>query len=241
MVGDKGNPYTWSTFSVQGNKICWGVQVQLSANAAEDASFRNSEWGPEANNAIIKDVYDFNTPYGKLGEFIDQTPKDRISRVFLEDKLFETWNHRRTVLIGDGAVSAMQDAVVLANCIYELASADIKDVEAALVDFRQQRYDHVKVQYEKSKTNAKVIYGQAWHERLIRQVLFSYMPKSMMEKALAKDGEYRPQAAFLPLAPPRGQGPFFQQKLSAKYLKLQAEKAAEERASKGDATTAVTK
>ncbi|KAG0320703.1 hypothetical protein BG000_003475, partial [Podila horticola] len=97
------------------------------------------------------------------------------------------------------------------------------------------------VQYEKSKTNAKITYGQAWYQRLIRQVVFSYMPKSMMEKTLAKDGEYRPQAAFLPLAPPRGQGPFFQQKPSAKYLKLQAEKAAEERASKGDATSAITK
>ncbi|KAF9308742.1 hypothetical protein BG003_010676, partial [Podila horticola] len=101
MIGSKGNPYTWSTFSVHGNKICWGVQVQLSPKAAEEESFRNSEWGPEANDAIIKDVYNFSTPHGKLGEFIDQTPKDRISRVFLEDKLFETWNHRRTVLIGD--------------------------------------------------------------------------------------------------------------------------------------------
>ncbi|KAF9314432.1 hypothetical protein BG006_003939, partial [Podila minutissima] len=171
MIGDKGNPYTWSTFSVHGNKICWGVQVQLSPRAAEDESFRNSEWGPEANEAIIKDVYNFNTPHGKLGEFIDQTPKDRISRVFLEDKLFSTWHHRRTVLIGDachkllpsagqGAVTAMQDAVVLANCIYEMASANIENVEAALADFRLQRYEHVKIQYEKSKANAKIIYGQ---------------------------------------------------------------------------------
>ncbi|KAF9370188.1 hypothetical protein CPC16_003879, partial [Podila verticillata] len=225
MVGDKGNPYTWSTFSAQGNKICWGVQVQLSPKAAEEESFRNSEWGPEANEAFIKEVYNFNTPHGKLGEFIDQTPSDRISRVFLEDKLFETWHHRRTVLIGDGAVTAMQDAVVLANCIYEMASASIENVEAALSEFRQQRYDNVKIQYESSKTKAKITYGQAWHERLMRHVVFSYMPKSMMEKTLAKDGEYRPQVSFLPLAPPRGKGPFFQQKPSAKYLKLEAEKA----------------
>ncbi|KAG0022215.1 hypothetical protein BGZ81_008628 [Podila clonocystis] len=229
MVGDKGNPYTWSTFSVQNSKICWGVQVHLSANAAEDASFRNSEWGPETNNAIIKDVHNFNTPYGKLGELIDQTPEDRISRVFLEDKLFETWNHRRTVLIGDGAVSAMQDAVILANCIYDMASAEIKNVEAALADFRLQRYKHVKVQYEKSKTNAKLIWGQAWHERLVRQAVFGLIPKAMMDKALAKDGAYRPQIAFLPPAPPRGQGPFLPQNPSAKYLKLQAEQANAER------------
>ncbi|KAF8985781.1 hypothetical protein BGZ52_009987 [Haplosporangium bisporale] len=106
-----------------------------------------------------------------------------------------------------------------------MASASIENVEAALSEFRQQRYDNVKIQYESSKTKAKITYGQAWHERLMRHVVFSYMPKSMMEKTLAKDGEYRPQVSFLPLAPPRGKGPFFQQKPSAKYLKLEAEKA----------------
>ncbi|KAF9367751.1 hypothetical protein CPB97_005353 [Podila verticillata] len=123
----------------------------------------------------------------------------------------------------------MQDAVVLANCIYEMASANIKDVEVALTEFRLQRYEPVKIQHEKSKTNAKIMYGQAWHERLLRHVVFSYLPKSMMEKNMARDGAYRPQASFLPLAPPRGQGPFFQQQPSAKYLELQAERAKAER------------
>lgn len=54
----------------------------------------------------------------------------------------------------------MQDAVVLANCIYEMASANITNVEAALREFRLQRYEHVKIQYERSKINAKIIYGQ---------------------------------------------------------------------------------
>jgi len=61
---------------------------------------------------MIKEVYDFVTPFGRLGEFIDATPKDRISKVFLEEKLFETWYHGRTVLIGDGKLS-MQCSFVL--------------------------------------------------------------------------------------------------------------------------------
>lgn len=63
----------------------------------------------------------------------------------------------------------------------------------------------------------------------MRHVVFSYLPKSVMEKTMANDGAYRPQAGFLPLAPHRGQGPFFQQKLSAKYLKLHAKQAKTER------------
>lgn len=85
-----------------GNRICWSAQVQLDRDTSQNESFRNSEWGPETNEAFIKEVYHGATPYGLLGDLIDQTPKDKISRVFLEDKLFETWYSGRVVLIGDG-------------------------------------------------------------------------------------------------------------------------------------------
>jgi len=52
---------------------------------------------------MINEVRNFSSPYGNnLGDLIDATPPKSISRVFLEDKLFETWSHNRTVLIGDG-------------------------------------------------------------------------------------------------------------------------------------------
>ncbi|KAK5828842.1 hypothetical protein F5H01DRAFT_10594 [Linnemannia elongata] len=38
---------------------------------------------------------------GTVGELIDATPGDRVSKVMLESKLFKTWHHERTVLIGD--------------------------------------------------------------------------------------------------------------------------------------------
>jgi 2-polyprenyl-6-methoxyphenol hydroxylase-like FAD-dependent oxidoreductase len=38
---------------------------------------------------------------GTVGELIDSTPNDRVSKVMLESKLFKTWHHERTVLIGD--------------------------------------------------------------------------------------------------------------------------------------------
>lgn len=62
----------------------------------------------------------------------------------------------------------------------------------------------------------------------------------MMEKSGARDGEYRPQIAFLPLVPSRGIGPHFQQKPSAKYLKLEAEKAKIERAASEEGATSDT-
>ncbi|KAF9309489.1 hypothetical protein BG003_009704 [Podila horticola] len=36
-----------------------------------------------------------------MGDLIDRTPKELISKVMLEEKLFETWFGGRVVLLGD--------------------------------------------------------------------------------------------------------------------------------------------
>ncbi|KAF9373854.1 hypothetical protein CPB97_000273 [Podila verticillata] len=231
ILANKGSPLSWSTFTVPGNRICWSAQVQLDRDTSQNESFRNSEWGPETNEAFIKEVYHGATPYGHLGDLIDQTPKDKISRVFLEDKLFETWNSGRVVLIGDaahkllpsagqGAVSAMQDAVILANCIYDLTALDTDSVAAALKDYRDQRYPHVKSQYDASKMNAKILLGQKWTERFMRNVIFNYLPRSIHSRNAIKDNTYRPQINFLPQCPNRGTGPVLPQKPSKRYTEL---------------------
>ncbi|CAO3568037.1 unnamed protein product [Mortierella alpina] len=164
------SPHTWSAFSVPGDRVCWNVVIQLNARQSEEEQFRNSEWGPEASERTLREVSDFQTPFGTLGELIAATPKNMISRVFLEDILYQTWHHQRTVLIGDachkllpstgqGCVNALQDAVILANCLYELKSSCAEEVESALKDYREQRFAHVKIQYYASQWNAKLMYG----------------------------------------------------------------------------------
>ncbi|KAG0038794.1 hypothetical protein BGZ83_002995, partial [Gryganskiella cystojenkinii] len=103
MIG-QGTPYTWMIFNVPDNKICWAVTQQFETEAeCENEKFRNSEWGADKNGQMVETVREFKTPFGTLGDLIDHTPKNMISRVYLEDKLFETWTHGRTVLIGDSA------------------------------------------------------------------------------------------------------------------------------------------
>ncbi|KAF9170399.1 hypothetical protein BGX21_010219 [Mortierella sp. AD011] len=231
IIGE-GTPYSWSFMSVPNNQICWNIVKQLGSDESEDERFRNSEWGPESNETMIKEVRDFRVPIGTLGDLIDATPKNGISRVFLEDKLFETWNHGRTVLIGDachkllpssgqGAVNAMQDAVILANCIYELRSVAEDDVAEALRDFKEQRYPHVKDQYKASQMSAKLLYGQTFFEKVLRKVVLNYMPKSIQRKSMTKDLAYRPQASFLPQVPKRGTLNVISQKPSKRYQEEQ--------------------
>jgi len=54
----------------------------------------------------------------------------------------------------------MQDAVVLANCLYEMKALTPLDINSALEEFKHERYTKVKEQFAASKTNAKLIYGQ---------------------------------------------------------------------------------
>lgn len=104
-IGDNSTPFTWMTYTVPGNRICWNVVIQLELAEIEEEQFRRSDWAPETNGKILDQIREFKTTYGPLGDIVDATPRERISKVFFEDMLFETWTHGRTVLIGDGKCS----------------------------------------------------------------------------------------------------------------------------------------
>ncbi|KAF8977191.1 hypothetical protein BGZ46_007575 [Entomortierella lignicola] len=231
MINSK---YTWTTVTLPGNIISWGVVFQPDSKTFVHEHLKNSEWVPEANDLLIKEVSSFKTRYGTIGSLIEATPKDNISRVFLEEKFFETWEHARTALLGDachklipsaglGAVNAIQDAVVLANCIYEMKDNSFESVEEALKGYRKLRYDEAKLQYETSKFSGKVFYGHTLIERLMRYAIVNLMPQSVHSSNFIKTVMFRPQIAFLPLVSNRGTGAVTPQKPSAKYIAKQKE------------------
>ncbi|KAG0025770.1 hypothetical protein BGZ81_006858 [Podila clonocystis] len=85
----------WVTFTTAKN-ICWMVLEFLDKNSAkENDSFRNSEWGPKAAEAMCRQVRHFKVTGGKegqiltMGDLIDRTPKNLISKVMLEEKVFK--------------------------------------------------------------------------------------------------------------------------------------------------------
>ncbi|KAG0056724.1 hypothetical protein BGZ83_003693 [Gryganskiella cystojenkinii] len=233
MISDK-EPFTWATFTVPSQKVCWNIVIQLTEKESEEEQFRNSQWSPEVGEKLKAKVYHYKTPFGELGALIDATPADRISRVFLEDKLYETWNHERVVLLGDaahkilpstgqGAVAALLDAVVLANQLYEIDGEPHEAIVEALQEYRRQRFKHVKKQHESGQLNAKIQFGHTFFERVLRHSVLTYLPKSLQKKQFVKDNAYRPEAMFLPPAPKRGTGPVLPQKRSKRYAREQAE------------------
>ncbi|GJJ74642.1 hypothetical protein EMPS_07000 [Entomortierella parvispora] len=241
QVIERGTSYSWAGFNIPENRVCWAVVSQIaSTTKSEQTKFSSLGWGPESNHDFTDQVRDFKVPgCGTIGNLIDATPKDTICRVFLEEKLFKTWSFGRIVLIGDaahkllpsagqGVVCALQDSVVLANCLYDLESLDKDAIHKTLLDFKEQRYHHVAELYEKIKINAVILHGQTLQERILRHVLLNWMPESIQRREIHKGFAYRPMVAFLPPIPKRGKIDLLPQKPSVRYEREQKKKREEE-------------
>lgn len=119
------------TFTTRTGTVAWAVVKYLDAERSKhDASFNNSEWGPEATETFCKEIQDFPIISGSdkpltLGDLIEWTDKDKISKVMLEEKVFETWHHGRTVLLGDGknatwANADYKEEIICASMVHVL-------------------------------------------------------------------------------------------------------------------------
>ncbi|KAG0337909.1 hypothetical protein BG000_004804 [Podila horticola] len=205
-VGD--NKYSWTTFTTKSNTVCYGAVLTLDkAITKTDDSFCNSEWGPEAAEQMCDDVKDFPVLSGDgtltMKDLFERSPKHLISKVMLEEKIFQTWFSGRTVLLGDGAVCAMHDAVVLANWINILTQDSTKEeMEKVFQEYKDERMPHVMQAYEHSQSNGHLI-GSTFRGKLTRWIV-NLLPKSVLAKSAIKNVGNRPHAAFLPPPPVRG-------------------------------------
>ncbi|KAF9361131.1 hypothetical protein BGX34_007326 [Mortierella sp. NVP85] len=205
VIGEKG-PYFWVTFTTADKTICWMILMLLDqATAKEHNGFRNSEWGPEAAESMAKQVRDFHIPcgdYKTIGNLIDLTPKELMSKVILEEKLFKTWYDGRTVLLGDGATTAIHDTIVLANYLSTLKNNDIKSITSLFQQYQDERTPLAKDAVAASAAMAKLI-GKTWYNLVYRKFL-NNMPRWLWNILRQKQRCYRPQISFLPPANDQG-------------------------------------
>ncbi|KAG0279882.1 hypothetical protein BGZ95_011985 [Linnemannia exigua] len=213
----KDNPFSWHTFNTTQNTICWSVLHHLdsqTSKAATEQRFRdtnNSEWGDHPAQTMCDETRSFIVPIKDkkirtLGDLYDLTPKEFISKVMLEEKVFETWHYRRCVLLGDachklnpagghGAVTAMHDAIALVNLLYAMPTKTSSDITRVFEEYRKERYPAAMGSYKYSKQMALK------EQKNMMAALYSYfmthMPKWLWKIALANPLHHRPQAGFL--------------------------------------------
>ncbi|KAF8943002.1 hypothetical protein BGZ47_005915 [Haplosporangium gracile] len=168
VVGED-KPYAWGVFTTAQRIVAYSlVEFLLMETSKDDETFSNSEWGSEAATAMCEQVRDFPIIAGgdkkfTVGNLIDWTPKEYISQVMLEEKIFQTWGSCRTALLGDachkfnpsggaGATNAMHDAVIFANYIDALPDhATTDDIEKAFLAYKSDRIQWVEDVFEQSK------------------------------------------------------------------------------------------
>ncbi|KAF9999026.1 hypothetical protein BGZ79_007338 [Entomortierella chlamydospora] len=200
------------------NQICWGLQVQVEESVAREQHFGSSGWGPEAVEAMLQEFENFPCALGgTMKDIFETTPRNLISKVFLEEKVFQTWHNGRSVLMGDachkmlpgggqGAVTAMKDAVVLANCIYNMSDISDQSINTAFENYYRQRYSEAEEMLRQSAQFSKIMHGHKWTERLLRVFTLKYAPDWLMQIVSNNSVANRPQINWLPLVEMRGSG-----------------------------------
>lgn len=59
----------------------------------------------------------------------------------------------------------MQDAVLLANHIYDIIPTSFDNIKAALNNYKEERFEAIKDQYPQSYISAKLMYGHVSYAR----------------------------------------------------------------------------
>ncbi|KAG0207758.1 hypothetical protein BGX33_006652 [Mortierella sp. NVP41] len=246
----KDKPYAWVTITTEQKTVCYSVFQFLSEEISkENDAFRNSEWGQGAAQAMCDEVRDYPINSGgdkllTLGSLFDWTPQECISKVMLEEKVFETWYSCRTVLLGDachklnpiggaGGVNAMHDAVVLANYIHALSDhPTAEEIQDAFKAYKNERIEWVKTQFQTSQVMRTLVDKgiKAWLTRFSVKNMPAWLTRLYEERMLSN----RPQVYFLPL----DESPGASKAASQPSLNAGKAKQARERASK-DTTTDV--
>ncbi|KAK3813847.1 MAG: hypothetical protein JOS17DRAFT_779282 [Linnemannia elongata] len=206
MLG-KDKPYT----------LAWYVVHHLNeetSKAAMEQRFRNNdnaEWGAYPAQVMCEETKNFPIPLEKgkkhtLGDLFDRTPKELISKVMLEEKVFTTWHSGRTVLIGDachklnpagalGAVTAMHDALALANLLYAMPTRTKQDITTVFDEYKKERLPAVMEAFNYSQGISKVlgrgIFGA------IYLYFMTHMPTWLWRIVYSNTVKFRPQVGFL--------------------------------------------
>ncbi|KAG0275348.1 hypothetical protein BGZ95_008899 [Linnemannia exigua] len=215
-LGDS-SPFTYVVFSTAQETVTWMVIHHLdriSSKTAEEHRFKeseNSEWGPLAAQAMCDETRHLPLPIGTtmtMGDIYELTPKEQISKVMLEEKVFKTWYSGRTVLVGDachkldpagghGAVTSMHDALAIANVIYALPSnPTTKDIEQAFADYQAERRPAAVDAFKNSQAMAKFM--NRGFIGAIALFVMKHVPRWLWRIFLTASIRTRPQAGFLP-------------------------------------------
>ncbi|KAI1313426.1 hypothetical protein EDD11_002634 [Mortierella claussenii] len=217
IVIPKSDPFYAIYMPLPENRVSWAVIHNVERSEAKTGEEKLSEWGPEASAEMINFVRHQRSPFKDmtLGDIIDKTNKNFISKIALEEKYFETWYHGRVVLLGDachkvvpsaglGANLAILDAVHLCNLLVDLPSPARENVTLVFDNYHEKRSHIAQNALNNARQFGKVMSNRGTMAEFVRKIFLNYIPGWMTRWSNAQRLRYRPQLHFLPEVPDRG-------------------------------------
>ncbi|KAF9103060.1 hypothetical protein BGX29_003857 [Mortierella sp. GBA35] len=222
----KDKPFTWMAFWTAQNTLCWMVIHHLddasrkAAEAYRSKGSQDSEWEPYAALTMCDETHHFPISIGgknlTMGDIYDWTPKELISKVMLEEKVFQTWHSGRTVLLGDachklnpigaqGAIIAMHGALALANLLYALPSNTSVEIERIFAAYKEERIGPAVEVFQSSHLFAKFM-DKSYVGALLLFIM-RRLPAWIVNMATRRMIRYRPLASWLPKVEDKGSIP----------------------------------
>ncbi|KAK3838995.1 MAG: hypothetical protein J3R72DRAFT_447905 [Linnemannia gamsii] len=214
-VLSRDKPYSWMTITTPNSVMSWSAfkYLRKGTTSATDSNLRRLGWGEEAAEAMCNDIRDFPVPGGDgtltLADLIDATPKNQMTKVMLEEKIFDTWFHGRSVLMGDachkvhpaggqGALLGFHDAIALANWINVLpASPTIQELDVVFTEYKAERHPYATAAFEHARNMSNL--SDKDLKATISRFVIKHIPDWLWRLSLAKMSANRPQVSFLPL------------------------------------------
>ncbi|KAF9177637.1 hypothetical protein BGZ51_004674 [Haplosporangium sp. Z 767] len=198
-------------FTFAENRIGWQICGTMeNPEDHDEQNFRFSDWMPVAADELCDQVRHFKCPFGgTLGDLMDRTPKERLSKVMLEDKYFHTWWHMRTVLMGDachkhlpfggqGANQAILDSVHLVNQLYAIPSNSLEDVAKSFKAYYAYRSASARDIYKGTSMLASMLSNRGFGSDTIRSLVLAKAPRWVTEMGMDGVHADRPVLCFLP-------------------------------------------
>ncbi|KAG0301915.1 hypothetical protein BGZ98_007950, partial [Dissophora globulifera] len=195
-------------FTFAEKRIGWYICGRMDKPEVHDEKdFRFSDWKPVAADELCEMVRHYKCPFGgTVGDLMDLTPKDLLSKVMLEDKYFSTWYHKRTVLMGDachkhlpfggqGANQAILDSVHLVNQLYGIPSNSLADINLSFKTYYENRSPNAKDVFTSTSMVASVLSARGLISDFVRFLLLGHLP-AVINNAGMDDSSRRQQFPF---------------------------------------------
>ncbi|KAG0327088.1 hypothetical protein BG000_001099 [Podila horticola] len=210
IVIPKTDPFYSIYMDLPGNRVSWAVIHNVPRSTAKTGEARLTEWGPDASMEMVDFVRHQPSPFNGLllGDIIDQTPKELISKVMLEEKCFESWYngpcHKVVPSAGLGANLAILDGVHLCNLLIDAPQDSQEIIDQIFEDYYAKRYKIAQAALVNARQFGKVMSDRGFIAELVRKVFLNYIPDWLTRWSNAQRLQFRPQLHFLPLVPDRG-------------------------------------